>query len=118
MRISDWSSDVCSSDLLRQRRRILTEVLTRRPALLAYTLGALFFLNTMNFVDRLLFSVVQELIKPDLALSDFELGLLGGPAFAILYSRITFPIARDRKSPRLTSRHSCPSCTPSSACHK
>src|SRR3546814_12847525 len=94
MRISDWSSDVCSSDLLRQRRRILTEVLTKRPALLAYTLGALFFLNTMNFVDRLLFSVVQELIKTDLALSDFQLGLLGGPAFAILYTTITFPIAR------------------------
>src|SRR3546814_15036141 len=98
MRISDWSSDVCSSDLpcacLRQRRRILTEVLTKRPALLAYTLGALFFLNTMNFVDRLLFSVVQELIKTDLALSDFQLGLLGGPAFALLYTTITFPIAR------------------------
>src|SRR3546814_14777956 len=48
----------------------------------------------MNFVDRLLFSVVQELIKTDLALSDFQLGLLGGPAFAILYTTITFPIAR------------------------
>src|SRR3546814_8564872 len=43
MRISDWSSDVCSSDL---------------------------------------------------RLSDFQLGLLGGPAFAVLYTILGFPIAK------------------------
>src|SRR3546814_5387226 len=40
---------------------------------------------------------VQTFAHPlmtDLALSDFQLGLLGGPAFAILYTTITFPIAR------------------------
>lgn len=63
------------------------------PALV-WTMLALFLLNTMNYVDRLLFSVAQEAIKTDLRLSDFELGLLGGPAFALLYTVFSFPIAR------------------------
>jgi len=61
---------------------------------LVWTLVALFLLNTMNYVDRLLFSVAQEAIKIDLKLTDFELGLLGGPAFALLYTLASFPIAR------------------------
>src|SRR3546814_7084770 len=48
MRISDWSSDVCSSDL----------------------------------------------IKADLGLSDTQLGLLAGPAFAVFYALLGIPIAR------------------------
>lgn len=63
-------------------------------SVLVWTLVALFLLNTMNYVDRLLFSVAQEAIKRDLGLSDFELGLLGGPAFALLYTLASFPIAR------------------------
>lgn len=61
---------------------------------LVWALVALFLLNTMNYVDRLLFGVAQELIKKDLALTDFQLGLLGGPAFAVLYIISAFPIAR------------------------
>lgn len=64
-----------------------------RPALL-WTLLTLFLLNTMNYVDRLLFAVAQEAIKADLLLTDFQLGLLGGPAFALLYTLASFPIAR------------------------
>ncbi|MDB5700919.1 MAG: transporter [Sphingomonadales bacterium] len=62
--------------------------------MLGYTLAALFVLNTMNYMDRLLFGVGQELIRKDLDLSDFQLGLLGGPAFALLYVIAAFPIAR------------------------
>lgn len=63
-------------------------------ARLTWVLVAMFLLNTMNYVDRLMFGVAQELIKKDLNLSDFQLGLLGGPAFAILYILAAFPIAR------------------------
>jgi MFS family permease len=63
-------------------------------AVLVYTLGGMFLLNTMNYVDRQLFGVTQELIKHDLALSDFQLGLIGGPAFALLYILAAVPIAR------------------------
>lgn len=61
---------------------------------LLWTIAALFLLNCLNYIDRLLFSVAQELIKTDLGLSDFQLGLIGGPAFAILYTLFSFPIAR------------------------
>lgn len=67
---------------------------TRLTPGLIWALAALFLLNTMNYVDRLLFGVSQELIKTDLGLTDFQLGLLGGPAFAILYIIAAFPIAR------------------------
>lgn len=66
----------------------------RVSGVLAWTLVMLFLLNTMNYVDRLLFSIAQETIKADLVLSDLQLGLLGGPAFALLYVLFTFPIAR------------------------
>src|SRR3546814_14361381 len=41
MRISDWSSDVCSSDLCRARRRHPMEIFNRRTMLAAAALGPL-----------------------------------------------------------------------------
>ena len=41
--------------------------------------------NMFNFMDRILFSVLLEPIKQDLALTDTQMGLLGGIAFGILY---------------------------------
>ena len=66
----------------------------------ALVLFLMFCFNMMNFLDRMLFAILQEPIKHDLALSDTELGLLGGPAFAILYALAALPIARmaDRSS--------------------
>lgn len=56
----------------------------------------LFLLLTymMSFADRTALGVLQEGIKRDLSLSDWQLGLLSGPAFAILYSIAGVPIAR------------------------
>lgn len=59
-----------------------------------YVLITLMLINAFNFIDRLLFGVVQEPLKMDLRLSDFQLGLLGGPAFAVLHSLAALPIAR------------------------
>lgn len=60
----------------------------------AYVLGALLVVYTFNFIDRILLGVLQESIKLDLHISDFQLGLLGGPFFAILYTLMGVPIAR------------------------
>jgi len=60
----------------------------------AYVLGALLVIYTFNFVDRILIAIVQEAIKEDLNVSNFEMGILGGPAFAILYTLCGIPIAR------------------------
>ena len=60
----------------------------------AYVLGALLVVYTFNFIDRLLISIVQEPIKAEFHLSNFYLGILGGPAFALLYTFTAIPIAR------------------------
>jgi MFS family permease len=64
------------------------------PNYRAYALFALTVVYTFNFVDRGMISVTQEALKKDLGISDFDLGLLGGPAFAILYTLLGVPIAR------------------------
>jgi predicted MFS family arabinose efflux permease len=54
----------------------------------------LLLVYTFNFIDRVVVTIVQEDIKADFGLSDFQLGLLGGPAFAILYTFLGIPVAR------------------------
>ncbi|OQW58036.1 MAG: hypothetical protein A4S17_12290 [Proteobacteria bacterium HN_bin10] len=60
----------------------------------AYVLGALLVVYTFNFIDRVVIGIIQEPIKLEFGLTDFQLGLLGGPAFAILYTLLGIPIAR------------------------
>ena len=69
-----------------------TRVYSRRY--LAWALGLLFLVYTSNFVDRTILSVLQQPIKEELKLTDAQLGLLGGFAFALLYSTLGIPIAR------------------------
>ena len=49
---------------------------------------------TLNFVDRSIIGIIGQSIKVDLLLSDTQLGLLGGLAFALLYTSLGIPIAR------------------------
>lgn len=64
------------------------------PSYRAYVLGLLLVLYTFNFIDRIVVGVVQEPIKEELGLQDWQLGILGGPAFALLYTLLGIPIAR------------------------
>ena len=48
---------------------------------------------TLNFVDRQILSILKEPIAADLHLSDTDLGLLGGFAFALFYSILAIPFA-------------------------
>lgn len=57
-------------------------------------LALMFLFNVMNFLDRMLFAILQEPIKRDLGLTDTQLGLLAGPAFAILYAVVALPMGR------------------------
>ena len=61
---------------------------------LAWALGLLFATYACSFADRSILSVLQQPIKEELLLSDAQLGLLGGFAFAALYSTLGIPIAR------------------------
>ena len=60
----------------------------------AYVLAILLLVYTFNFIDRVVISIIQQPIKAEFGLSDFQLGLLGGPAFAVLYTLLGIPIAR------------------------
>lgn len=59
-----------------------------------YALSLLFAANLFNYMDRMIISVVLPMIKTDLALSDTQLGVLSGIAFAVFYATFGIPIAR------------------------
>ncbi|MFM8376698.1 MAG: spinster family MFS transporter [Phenylobacterium sp.] len=59
-----------------------------------YALVLLLAVYTVNFLDRQIVSILAEPIKRDLKLSDTQLGLLTGLAFAIFYTFLGLPIAR------------------------
>lgn len=59
-----------------------------------YVLLILTGVYTFNFIDRQILVILQESIKTDLGLSDTQLGLLTGFAFAIFYVTLGLPIAR------------------------
>ncbi len=59
-----------------------------------FVLIILTLVYTFNFIDRQILVILQEPIKAELGLSDTQLGLLTGLAFAALYVILGIPIAR------------------------
>jgi MFS family permease len=58
-----------------------------------WVLAMLFIVYAFNFLDRQIISILAIPIQEELGLSDRQLGLLGGIAFAFLYSTLGVPIA-------------------------
>ena len=56
-------------------------------------LAALLVMYSFNFVDRQIIGILAGPIKADLDLSDQQLGLLGGLAFALFYTGLGIPVA-------------------------
>ncbi len=65
-----------------------------------YALAVLLLGYVINFVDRQILAVLLEPIRDEMMFNDFQLGLLGGLAFAMFYATLGIPIAMlaDRKS--------------------
>ncbi|WP_269715558.1 spinster family MFS transporter [Caulobacter sp. NIBR2454] len=63
------------------------------PRYRAYVLFILVVVYTFNFLDRQILGILKEPIKADLGLTDTQLGLMGGVAFAALYTTLAVPIA-------------------------
>ena len=63
-------------------------------------LAILLLAYIFNFIDRQIIGILAVPIKAELQLSDTELSLMGGIAFALFYSGLAIPIAwlADRKS--------------------
>ncbi len=59
-----------------------------------YVLSMLVVAYIFNFIDRSILAILQEPIKHDLGLKDWQLGLMSGFAFAVFYATLGIPIAR------------------------
>ena len=57
-------------------------------------LWTLLVVYIFNFLDRQIVTILAEPIKRDLGLSDTQLGLMTGLAFALFYALLGIPIAR------------------------
>ncbi len=66
------------------------------------TVAILFLLYIRSLADRYLMALMVEPIKADLGLSDLQISLLQGPAFAVLYAICAIPVGLllDRSSRR------------------
>lgn len=60
----------------------------------SYVLAVLVIVYTFNFIDRQIVGILAIPIKAELGLSDSQLGLMGGLAFALFYTLLGIPIAR------------------------
>ena len=59
----------------------------------AYVLFILVLVYTFNFIDRQIVGILAVPIKADLGLTDSQLGLMGGLAFALFYTGLGIPVA-------------------------
>jgi predicted MFS family arabinose efflux permease len=59
-----------------------------------YVIGLLCVVNLFNWMDRMVLAVLAPSVKADLALSDGQLGMIIGFAFAVFYAVSGLPIAR------------------------
>lgn len=65
-----------------------------RPAYAWYTTGVLMLAYTLSYIDRQILSMLVGPIKADLSISDTQIGLLQGFAFAVFYTFVGIPMGR------------------------
>ena len=66
---------------------------TESPRYRIVVLAMLVLVYTFNFIDRQIVGILAVPIKADLGLTDTQLGLMGGLAFALFYTLLGIPIA-------------------------
>lgn len=59
-----------------------------------YAVTLLLMLFALSFLDRQIINILAEPIKHDLHLADWQIGIMSGLAFAVLYTVAGIPIAR------------------------
>jgi predicted MFS family arabinose efflux permease len=68
--------------------------MNRPEAAPGYVLALLFLVSFFNYLDRMVIAVMVEPIKRELGMSDTQVGLVSGLAFAVLYAVCGLPLAR------------------------
>jgi len=71
----------------------LTTPVDEKKTSRAYVLFILVVVYTFNFIDRQIVGILAVPIKADLLLTDTQLGLMGGLAFALFYTGLGIPVA-------------------------
>ncbi len=69
------------------------------PAYVRFALWLLLVVYTLNFLDRQIVNILAHSIEEELGLSDTQIGLLTGLAFALFYTILGVPIARYADKP-------------------
>src|ERR1700722_2355303 len=59
-----------------------------------WLLAVLLMVQSLGFVDRFVLATLLQSIKLDLKVSDFQIGLMQGVGFYVLYAVLGLPIAR------------------------
>ena len=70
-----------------------TRAAAESPRYRMVVLAMLVLVYTFNFIDRQIVGILAVPIKADLGLTDTQLGLMGGLAFALFYTLLGIPIA-------------------------
>ncbi|TCD05170.1 MFS transporter [Erythrobacteraceae bacterium CFH 75059] len=71
-----------------------TSVVAQERSSVRLTLWLLLIVYIFNFLDRQIVNILAEPIARDLRLSDTQIGLMTGLAFALFYTALGLPIAR------------------------
>ena len=64
-----------------------------KPGYRFYVLAILIFVYMLNFLDRQIIGILAAPLKEEFGMSDSQFGLLGGIAFASVYSTLAIPLA-------------------------
>ena len=64
-----------------------------KPGYRYYVLAVLILVYMLNFLDRQIIGILAAPLKAEFGLSDSQFGLLGGIAFASVYSTLAIPLA-------------------------
>src|SRR3546814_3890539 len=100
MRISDWSSDVCSSDLLYLGNQVDRDITTKNVAAFGQVTGHL--TDSLSLIGGFRFTSEQAVAHFDRTILPGAVAAmpsLGGPAY------VAPTLKEDRKSTRLNSSH-------------
>lgn len=65
-----------------------------RPAYANYVLGLLLSIYVLNNLDRQVINILAEPIKHELHLADWQVGIMSGISFALVYTILAVPVAR------------------------
>lgn len=79
---------------MKQNNGVHSDAAFWTPGRRHYVLFILCLVGVFNFIDRQILAILLEPIKHELQVSDTEMGLLSGVAFAVFYVTAGFPLAR------------------------